>query len=129
MGERLNDAHGLVTDVVLCGAAADNAAIELMEISKSNIELIDALNGLNQTLLKLCDISHLAHRKFLNEYPFHLIVDVDTAPRKLKKAYWKLFENRHVSWREKQKLKKWYRRGNVTLDKLSGKQVPAQTPD
>jgi hypothetical protein len=111
-----NGSHGLAYDAGTFGDV----------VKRANEELIETLQALNKTLTELCDISQLDNREFLQQYPLHMTVNVDEAPRKLKKAYWKLFENRSVTWREKQRLKKWCQRGNMTLDKLSGKQVDAK---
>lgn len=128
MEDALNGSHGLVQDVATFGDAV-NTVSEFTGFSNESV--IRALEELGRCMTELCTAGQLANRAFLEMNPLLLkiSIDPDFAPRKLKKAYWKLFENRRVTWRERRKLEIWCRRGNLTLDKLSGKQVDAKTPD
>jgi hypothetical protein len=141
MAEKSSDSLGPAFGADSYGADVESATIEfnppipeevmLVKVLSGMDVVLEALTRLTETFGALAKAGELSNIALLEMQPWLLSIatNPDFAPRKLKKAYWKLFEGGRVTWREKQKLKKWCRRGNMTLDKLSGKRVDAKTPD
>lgn len=126
MEDTLKDSHGPVFDANALEDVAEHIGVYL---DFSNTEVIEALEGLNRVMKQLCNDGELANRALLAMNPLLVSIktDPDWMPRKLKKSYWKIFENRRLTWRERNRLARWCKNGNTTLDKLSGKQADAKT--
>lgn len=99
MEDALNDSPGPV-----CDAAEFEGAV-----SANNNSYIEALKRLSKELDELVKnlkpLPNLKNENFIRQHAFLLTgVEPNVLPRRLKKAYWKLFENRRVTWRERNKL-------------------------
>lgn len=122
MEDPLNDSLGPALDV--------NGYVDVANaVALANSILIDGFEKLGEAFKTLCEAGKLANQSLLDMQPALLSITTDPAfmPRKLKKAYWKIFENRRITWRERRKLDLWCKRGHTTLEKLSGKQANTET--